>query len=383
MQIQIKPISSEKLEEYLAIPDLTLSPADGERPHAVRLAYLKIEEAIRGLWPETEIRVIKNSPIVTKEDCYDNLLVPKENISRSSTYTQYVDTVRCLQSHTSAQIPGALRELAANYEEWEDVTVLVPGLAYRRDIKDKTHLGVLHQVDIWRIVKNESRKILVKEDLLDMVQAISTALAPGWNLRIIDNPHPYTNEGIEVNATHPDGRDIEILECGLLGKDIISLNGMDPNKVSGLAAGPGLDRLVMTLKDLPDIRYLRSDNTRIAAQMHDLEKYKSVSLQPEIKRDMSYSVPKEYVEEDISQDIEAAISEDIESLESVELLSEVDYSKLNDIARKKLGIGSEHKNVLVRVTLRDLNRSITKDEANEIYKKIYSKVNYGNSGYLN
>lgn len=381
MTIQIKPISSEQLEEYLAIPDLTLEPVDGERPHAVRLVYLEMEEAIKRLWPETEIRVIKKSPIVSSKDCYDNLLVPTDNISRSSTYTHWVDGENCLQTHTSAQIPGVLRELAQSYDEWEDVTILVPGLAYRRDIKDKTHLGVLHQMDIWRIVKNDARKVLGKADLLDMVYAISDALAPGWDLRIIDSPHPYTNEGIEVNATHPDGRDIEILECGLLGKDIIKLNGIDPDKVSGLAAGPGLDRLAMTLKDLPDIRLLRSDNLKIKAQMYDLEEYRPVSLQPAITRDMSYSVPKEYVEEDISQEIESAIGKDIESLESVELLSETDYPTLNSIAREKLGIKLNQKNVLVRITLRNLNRTLTKEEANEIYERIYRKVNYGKGGY--
>lgn len=380
--IEIKPISSEKLEEYLEIPDLTLDPVDGERPHAVRLVYLKMEEAIKKLWPETQIRVIRNSPIVTKEDCYDNLLVPKDNLSRSSTYTQYVDMEHCLQSHTSAQIPAALRELAKHYDDWEDVTILVPGLAYRRDIKDKMHLGVLHQMDIWRIVKNEARKVLTKTELLGMVHAISNALAPGWNLRIVDNPHPYTNEGIEVNATNPDGRDIEILECGLLGKDIIKLNGMDPDKVSGLAAGPGLDRLAMTLKNLPDIRLLRSDNPKIKEQMYDLEEYKPVSLQPAITRDLSYSVPIKYVEEDVSQDIEAAIGENIESLESVELLSETSYEDLPIVAKGKLGINTGQKNVLVRITLRDLNRTLTGEEANQIYKKIYSKVNHGGSGYI-
>jgi phenylalanyl-tRNA synthetase alpha chain len=381
MTIQIKPISSEKLEEYLAIPDLSLDPAEGEHAHAVNLVYRKMRSALEELWPETEVRVIKNSPIVSGADCYDNLLVPADNISRSSTYTHWVDDKRCLQTHTSAQIPGALRELAETYDEWEDVTILVPGLAYRRDIKDRTHLGVLHQMDIWRVVKNEKRTKLNKIDLLDMVNAIAQEVAPGWDLRIINSPHPYTNEGIEVNAMHPDGRDIEILECGLLGKDIIKLNGMDPEKVSGLAAGPGLDRLVMTLKDLLDIRYLRSKNPRIKEQMYDLEKYKAVSLQPAIKRDLSYSVPKEYVEEDISQEIEGAIGKDIESLESVELLNETDYSDLNEIARKKLGIKSNQKNVLVRITLRDLNRSLTKQEANQIYERIYKKVNYGDGGY--
>lgn len=378
---EIELISSKKLEEYLSIPDLTLDRVDGTRPHAVRLVYKKIKAAIEEIWPETEFRVVRNSPIVSGRDCYDNLLVPVDNISRSSTYTHWVDSEHCLQTHASAQIPGALRELARTYEEWEDVTILVPCLAYRRDVKDRTHLGVLHQLDIWRIVKNKARKPLAKPDLLEMVVTISSKLAPDWELRIVDNPHPYTNEGIEVNATHPDGRDIEILECGLLGRDIIKLNGMDPEKVSGLAAGPGLDRLAMTLKNLPDIRLLRSDNPKIQEQMYDLEEYRPVSLQPAIKRDMSYSVPKDYVEEDISQAVEEAIGKDIESLEAVELLSETAYKDLPEIARAKLGIKKEQKNILVRITLRNLNRTLTKKEANAIYKQIYKKVNYGTNGY--
>jgi phenylalanyl-tRNA synthetase alpha chain len=144
----------------------------------------------------------------------------------------------------------------------------------------------------------------------------------------------------------------------------------------------GLDRLVMTLKDLPDIRLLRSSNPKIKKQMYDLEKYRPVSLQPAISRDMSYSVPREYVEEDISQEIEEAILEEIESLESVELLSETKYSELNNVARNKLGIKKEQKNVLVRITLRNLNRTLTNEEANKIYRDIYKKVNYGDGGYL-
>jgi phenylalanyl-tRNA synthetase alpha chain len=73
--------------------------------------------------------------------------------------------------------------------------------------------------------------------------------------------------------------------------------------------------------------------------------------------------------------------EEIESLESVELLSETKYSELNNVARNKLGIKKEQKNVLVRITLRDLNRTLTKKEANQIYEKIYKKVNHGDGGY--
>lgn len=379
--IQIEPISSEKLEEYLAIPDLTLRPVEGRRAHAIRLAYEKIKKTLEELWPETEVRVVRRDPIVRGEDCYDSLLVPKDNVSRSSTYTHWVDETHCLQTHASAQIPESLRELSKTYDEWQDVTIIVPCLAYRRDVWDKKHLGVLHHVDIWRIVKNDKRRKLVKQDLLEMVEAIAYNLAPDWELRIEDSPHPYTNEGIEINVTHPDGRDIEILECGLLGTEIIELNGMDPSRVSGLASGSGLDRLVMTMKDLPDIRYLRSENPRIQDQMYDLDRYREVSLQPAIQRDMSYSVPKDYVEEDVSQDVEEAIAGDVSSLEEVVLLSETAYKDLPEAAREKLGIKRDQKNVLVRITLRDLNKTLTKEEANQIYEKIYKQVNKGSAGY--
>ena len=376
MQIYKKPISKTELKQYLAIEDLTKQTKPGQQAHAVRILYEQIKLSLQRKYPDSKIIVVRESPIVSEEDCYDNLLVPKDNISRSSTYTHYVDSSHCLQTHTSAQIPKVLRSLALNYDDWHDVLILVPGLAYRRDVYDKTHLGVLHQMDIWRIVKNRVVGKMTKQDLLSLVDAIHQAAAPGWVLRIEDSPHPYTNQGIEVNAKK-DGRDIEILECGLIGDELLKLNGLDPKNVSGLASGPGLDRLVMTLKDIPDIRYLRSSNPRIVAQMHGLEKYKEVSLQPPISRDLSYSVSEAQVEEDISQNIEDAMGKWLAALESVQLLSETDYKDLSDTAKLKLGIKLGQKNVLVRITLRDLNRSITKQEANQIYNQIYSKVNGG------
>ncbi|HMS32133.1 MAG TPA: hypothetical protein PKA29_02550 [Candidatus Saccharibacteria bacterium] len=381
MKMYKQPISKSELKEYLEIADLTVEPKLGGSPHAVRILYEQIVTKLKAKYPSSKIMVVRQNPVVSEQDCYDNLLVPKDNLSRSSTYTHYVDDKHCLQTHTTAQIPGVLRKLKADYENWDDVLILVPGLAYRRDVYDKTHLGVLHQLDVWRIVKNDKIGKMLKSDLLSLVDAIQDAAAPGWKLRIEDNSHPYTNEGIEVNA-QKDGRDIEILECGLLGDEIIKLNGLDPEKVSGLASGLGLDRLVMTLKDIPDIRYLRSTNPRIAAQMQDLERYSEVSLQPAISRDMSYSVHENQVEEDINQNIATAIGKWLPALESVEVLNETKYSDLPEIAKLKLGIKPNQKNILVRITLRDLNRSITNEEANQIYKKIYQRVNEGEGGYL-
>lgn len=376
MKMYIEPITKQALQDYLAIPDLTDSPT----PHAIRMTYEKIANYMRRTHLHSDVRVYRKDPIVTVGDNYDNLLIPANNISRSSTYTHYVDKGHVLRTHTSANIPAILRELAAQ-DNWDDVVILLPGLAYRRDVSDKKHVGQVHMLEMWRVVKNIRHGMpITKKDLLTIVKGVAETAAPGWELRIVDSPHPYTNEGIEVNAVQGD-RDIEILECGLIKENILTNAGLNPATHSGWALGMGLDRLVMTLKDIPDIRYLRSANPKIAKQMTNLDPYQEVSSQPAIKRDLSYSVPSEYVEEDISDDIRQALGRKVDTLESVEVLSVTPYNELPEKIRVRLGCKPTQKNVLVRITLRHLERSITNNEANDIYNKVYSEINKGTGGY--
>lgn len=372
----VEPIGDKALKTYLAIPDLTQS----DKPHAIKMIYQKITDYMRASHPTSDVRVYRKDPIVTVTDNYDNLLIAKDNISRSSTYTHYVDKTHILRTHTSAHLPSILRELATQ-DDWEDVVILLPGLAYRRDVSDKKHVSEVHMLEMWRVVKNAKRGIVTKKDLLSVVRGVAATAAPGWELRIANSPHPYTNGGIEINAVKGD-RDIEIGECGLIKEAILQNAGLDPNKHSGWAMGIGLDRLVMTLKDIPDVRYLRSNNPKIAAQMIDLAPYHEVSNQPAITRDLSYSVPQNYVEEDISDDIRKALGDKLDTLESVELVSQTTYDNLPQKVRERLGCQSGQKNVLVRIVLRHLEHSITNNEANDIYASIYTTINKGTGGYL-
>jgi phenylalanyl-tRNA synthetase alpha chain len=142
MKMYIEPISEEALARYLAITDLTQSP----QPHAIKLIYEKIAQYMRSTHPQSDVRVYRKDPVVSIEDNYDNLLIAADNISRSSTYTHYVDKTHILRTHTSAHLPGILRELSGQ-DNCEDVVILLPGLAYRRDVSDRMYEQIYKKIN--------------------------------------------------------------------------------------------------------------------------------------------------------------------------------------------------------------------------------------------
>ena len=87
------------------------------------------------------------------------------------------------------------------------------------------------------------------------------------------------------------------------------------------------------------------------------------------------------MEEDISEDIRQALGDRVGVLESVEILSETHYKDLPEKIQERLGCKPNQKNVLVRITLRHLEKSLTNAQANDIYMAIYDKINHGSGGY--
>jgi phenylalanyl-tRNA synthetase alpha chain len=146
---------------------------------------------------------------------------------------------------------------------------------------------------------------------------------------------------------------------------------------TGLALGMGLDRMLMVRKDIPDIRLLRSADPRVAAQMHDLQRYQPVSSQPAIRRDLSIAVDTTEDAETLGDKVREALGADADAAEDVAILSSTPCSQLPAQAIARLGARSEQHNLLVRVVLRRLDRSITDDEANELRDRIYARLHAG------
>jgi phenylalanyl-tRNA synthetase alpha chain len=370
--------SPEAIEKALQVSDLT---AEGAPIHVINMIEKKVEDGLVQL-NMGEIREIRGNSVVSVEDNFDKLLFPYDNAGRSSTYTRYVDENHVLRTHTSAHVPQTFKAFREEFgDNVPDTIFLFPGLVYRRDIIDQKHLDVFHQMDIWTIRENKDRGPVGREDLLRLVTNIFQSIFKDKKPIVYEAKHPYTLNGIEVYAKFGEA-ELEVLEAGLAHPEVLRAAGFDPEKYSGLALGMGFDRLVMALKTLPDIRFLRSTDSRIASQMKNFEKFKNVSNQPPISRDMSYCIPCDYTEEDICEEIKNAFGDKSFLIENVSIVSRTKFNDLVPIARERLGASEGQDNVLVKITLRHPDLTLTKVEANSLYDGAYPKLHKGNVGYV-
>jgi phenylalanyl-tRNA synthetase alpha chain len=361
-------LSADALRRALAVRDLT-DPSQG--PHAVQLVTDRVVSALAGAWG-CPVLVERASPIVSVEDNYDRLHYAAEGAARDARYTRYVSEAVVLRTQTSALVPPLLRRLAEDPGAPGDVLLVCPGVVYRRDAIDRLHSGEPHQVDLWRIRRGPRLGV---GDLAEMIGLVGRAAAPGRAVSVIAAAHPYTVEGRQI-----DVRDraawVEIGECGLALPALLAECGLPPD-ASGLAMGLGLDRLVMLTKGLDDIRLLRSDDPRIAAQMRDLEPWHPVSRHPPIRRDLSVAVAADADPETLGDRVRQAMGPRVEDVESVEVRSETAWDALPPAARERLGIARGQKNVLLRITLRALGRTLTDAEANRLRDEVYAAIHEG------
>lgn len=357
-------ITQEQLQRDLGIRDLT-DPAEG--PHAIQLLVGLAVDALTQAW-SCEVRWCRGPKSVPIADNYDRLGFGPEAITRDARYTRYVDNQHMLRSHSSAMIPSALRQLADG--PTDDVLLVCPGMVFRRDAIDWQHTGTPHQLDLWRI----SRRPLADGAMDDMVSLLLGALVPGLPHRQESRIHPYTLEGRQVDVA-PDDRWVEVWECGLAHPEVLDAAGL--GGWNGLALGMGLDRLLMLVKGVPDIRLLRSNDHRVAEQMLDVAPYRPVSSMPPITRDLSIAVSDDDDEETIGDSVRDVLGPDASCVEEVRVLSATPYEQLPSAAVVRLGAQPGQRNLLVRIGFRDLEKTLTDHDANVLRDRIYRVLHHG------
>jgi phenylalanyl-tRNA synthetase alpha chain len=371
-------LSPEALARDLTIPDLSADPT-----HVVGQMVSAITTSLVARWG-CALRVVRAHPIVSIDDNYERLAFPADAATREARYSRYVSETCLLRTHTSAMIPPALRAMARADngvgvgDGVGDVLLACPGLVYRRDAIDRLHTGTPHQLDLWRVVDGaDRRRPMSVDDLTEMIAVVVAAALPGADgVRTTPAVHPYTSDGLQVDVSWR-GEWVEIGECGLAALPVLRGAGL-PDSATGLAMGLGLDRLVMLRKGIPDIRLLRSSDPRVVAQLGSLDgAWRPVSNHPPVRRDVSVAVGADVDEESLGDRVRSALGAAAEAVESVQVLTSTEGSALPAVAVERLGLLPGQRNLLVRIVLRHVDRTLTDAEANGLRDRIHAAIHEG------
>ena len=360
------------VNEALELNDLT------ELKHPAHAIGLLLDEVLEGLkargWPDAQ--VLRGPRIVSAQENYGLLGYDPAEVTLGSEHTRWVDEHSLLRTQTTSQIPKALQQAAQNRKAGELILLAAPGITFRRGSRDRWHCAEPHQMDIWVL---GDPALGAREHLLRLVSDILECAVPDQQWTYRDNPHHYTDGGIEVNVLN-DGVPVEVLECGRIAKSLLQRLQIDPLHHGGLALGMGLDRLTMLRKGIPDIRLLRDQNVRVQAQMHDLDPWTAVSRLPSIARDISLAVTPGLSEEVLTERMLQAAGDCSGWIEEMRIKGRWQRWGLPAQAIERGGMLAGEENVLLHVVLRDCSRSITTGEANALYADIQAAMHEGVPG---
>ena len=200
------------------------------------------------------------SPVVTAQQCFDDLLTPSDHISRSRNDTFYLDAEHVLRTHTSAHQCELIR---AGHDAF-----LCTGDVYRKDTVDASHSPVFHQMEGVRLFDRSAvdRAVVeadLKQALEGMVRALFGELGES-EVRWIDAYFPFTEPSFEMEIFY-GGEWLEVLGCGVIEQAILDNCGKEDSV--GWAFGLGLERLAMVRFGIPDIRLFWSTDPRFLTQV--------------------------------------------------------------------------------------------------------------------
>ncbi|PJE69630.1 MAG: hypothetical protein COU98_00850, partial [Candidatus Staskawiczbacteria bacterium CG10_big_fil_rev_8_21_14_0_10_38_10] len=306
-------IKAERIKKLLKLPDLTK-----KENSPVKILF----DQIINLPMFADFDLVDFPRIVTIDECFDLLNMPKDHPARRETDTYYLDDVHILRTHTTAFWSFYLKnkKILEKLEKEGEIKALAPGIVFRKDEIDRNHYPAFHQIDGLLICK-KSKKIITQKDLKEVqVELAKGIFGSDIEWRFIPDEFPYTVESLEMNIKF-NGEWMEVNGAGLVHPQCLKNFGLDPEIYNGWAFGFG-DRLAMIKMGIPDIRVLWSEDPRITGQFEDINsRYKEVSKYPATSRDISFIIDKNinlnnYYE--IVRDFAKNLIEEVKILDSYE-----------------------------------------------------------------
>ena len=204
------------------------------------------------------------------EDDYHNfeaLNIPAHHPARAMHDTLYLDNGMLLRTHTS---PVQVRVMERSAPP---IRIICPGRVYRKDDVDASHSPVFHQVE--GLVVDEGVAFAdLKGVVVDFVHRF---FEKDLEVRFRPSYFPFTEPSAEVDVqcVHCLGEGCracggsgwtEVLGCGMVHPNVLSMSGIDTERFTGFAFGFGVDRFATLFFQIDDMRMLFDNELRFLEQ---------------------------------------------------------------------------------------------------------------------
>jgi len=204
---------------------------------------------------------------------FEALLMDRDHPARDMQDTLYIDYDRdgtypfMMRTHTS---PNQVRFME---QHQPPVRVIVPGKCYRNEATDPTHEWMLTQVEVLAVDEGLSMADL-KGTLFEFAKRL---FGQKRRARFRCDYFPYVEPGVDMaidcficggegcRTCHQEGW-IEIMGAGMVHPQILSNMGYDAERVTGFAAGMGMERIAMLRHGVEDIRHFYRNDLRFLEQ---------------------------------------------------------------------------------------------------------------------
>lgn len=209
------------------------------------------------------------------EDDWHNfsaLNLPEYHPARDMQDTFFIekDPDMLLRTHTSSV---QIRYMENNEPP---IRILSPGRVFRNEAVSSRSHCIFHQI--------EGLYIDEKVSFVDMKQTLeyfTEALFGKSKIRLRPSYFPFTEPSAEVDVywglnSETDYRItkgtgwLEIMGCGMVDPAVLKNVNIDPDKYSGYAFGMGIERIVMLLYQMGDIRMFFENDKRMLEQFKSL-----------------------------------------------------------------------------------------------------------------
>ena len=275
----LKQAVEAKLEELKSSTssNLMLEKEDLTRPgfsadlgtrHPINLVKSKIIDIFKSIG----FAVADGPEIEDDSHNFTALNLPEYHPARDMQDTFFIETNPdlLLRTHTSSV------QIRYMEENQPPMRILSPGRVFRNEaISSRSHC-IFHQIEGLYIDENVSFA-----DLKQTIQFFTTELFGKSKIRMRPSYFPFTEPSAEVDVywglnSETDYRItkgtgwLEIMGCGMVDPAVLKNVNIDPDKFSGYAFGMGIERIVMLLYQMSDIRMFFENDKRMLEQFKSL-----------------------------------------------------------------------------------------------------------------